>query len=201
MSGFSAEWLSLREAADHRARDPGLRDAVAACLAARGAATIVDLACGSGSNLRGLAPFVGAAQTWRLVDHDPALLDAARKALIDWADASAEPLRLVKDGVAIDVTFRQADLATGVGAALGGDIDLVTAAAFFDLVSQEWIAGFCEELARRRLPLYAVLTYSGEEVWRPSHAADAEALAAFHAHQARDKGCGPSAGPRAPEFL
>ena len=204
MSGFSAEWLDLREAADRAARNAALRDSVARAFAHREHLAIVDLACGSGSNLRGLAEFLPARQRWRLVDHDPALLAAASARLVAWADAAeegAETLVLAKGGRRIEVEFLGADLSAGAAAALDGEIDLMTSAAFFDLVSAHWLERFAAEIAARRLPLYALLSYSGEEAWTPPHAADAEMLAAFHRHQARDKGFGAAAGPRAASLL
>jgi len=203
MSGFSAEWLDLRESADHAARNAALRENVARAFADRDSSTIVDLACGAGSNLRGLAEYLPAQQKWLLVDHDPALLAAARARLSAWADGSEgeDTLLLAKGARRIEVAFRTADLSAGAAAALEGEIDLVTSAAFFDLVSAQWLEGFAEQIAARRLPLYAILSYSGEERWTPPHAADAQMLAAFHRHQARDKGFGPAAGPRAAGLL
>ncbi|WP_018265758.1 hypothetical protein [Methylosinus sp. LW4] len=203
MSGFSAEWLDLRESADHVARNPILRESVARAFADRDSLTVVDLACGAGSNLRGLAEHLPARQKWRLVDHDPALLAAARARLIAWADAAeeGETLILSKGARRLEVAFRIADLSGGAGAALDGMIDLVTSAAFFDLVSAQWLEAFAAQIAARRLPLYAILSYSGEERWTPPHVDDAPMLAAFHRHQARDKGFGPAAGPRAAELL
>src|SRR5690606_36909985 len=86
MSGFSPEWLALREPADMRARDPGLLAALAAHLAGRDAIEVVDLGCGAGSNIRTTAPALGPVQSWTLVDYDPVLLEAARAALMAWAD-------------------------------------------------------------------------------------------------------------------
>ena len=57
MSGFSADWLTLREPADHRARNPALVEALARHLGGR-AVRVTDLGCGTGSNLRALAPLV-----------------------------------------------------------------------------------------------------------------------------------------------
>ena len=62
--GFSSEWLALREPADARARDAGLSVQLAQrLLLARRAraespvpARFIDLACGTGANLRYLAP-------------------------------------------------------------------------------------------------------------------------------------------------
>ncbi len=203
MSGFSADWLVLREAADHRARDAALQSAVAAAFEGRDHVSIIDLACGAGSNARALAPWLPARQTWRLVDHDPALLDAARARLIAWAERveSDAPLLLRKEGRKIEVVFDESDLAAFGGGILGQGADLVTAAALFDLVSKEWIETFCDELAARRLPLLAVLVYSGEERWTPPHPTDDAMLAAFHAHQSGDKGFGAAAGPGAASSL
>jgi SAM-dependent methyltransferase len=202
MGGFSSNWLSLREAADHRARDRALPDEAISTFPTERAVEILDLGCGTGSNLRALANRLPVGQNWRLIDNDPRLLHEARNALRSWADeiANDEPLALRKEGRSINVRLCESDLTQLDGAALE-PADLVTAAALFDLVSQEWIARFAAELARRRLPLYAVLNYNGDERWEPAHPADGDMLRAFHAHQARDKGFGPALGPRAADVL
>ena len=76
MSGFSAEWLALRESYDLRARNPIVLDAVAASFKSHDAVSVVDLACGAGSTVRALSPHLPARQHWDLVDNDPRLLDA-----------------------------------------------------------------------------------------------------------------------------
>ncbi len=205
MTGFSADWLALREQADHRARDPATLTRVVAHLARLALPEIVDLGCGSGSNLRALAPRLGARQRWRLVDNDAALLDAAREALIRWADAhrldAGGGVTLEKDGKVVEVALHCADLSSDMEALLDAGCDLVTAAALFDLVSAPWLDRFIGALAMRNLPLYAALTYNGVERWTPPHAADAAMLEAFHVHQGGDKGFGPAAGPDAPTLL
>jgi hypothetical protein len=204
MSGFSADWLALREPVDHRSVSPLVRDAMRKWIGPRKQIDIIDLGCGSGSNLRGLAPYLPSAQHWRLVDWDQALLDHAHTAIAEWADgaeSSANSLAVRAAGKEIDVAFEQADLMKDYARVLDKPAGLVTAAAFFDLVSAQWIADFCEALAQRRLPLYTVLTYNGKEEWTPPHVNDAAMLAAFHAHQQSDKGFGPAAGPGAIEAL
>src|SRR5436190_1876555 len=125
MAGFSPDWLALREPADHRARNAGLAAQVTAFLAGRDPVRIVDLGCGTGSNLRALAPHLGPRQHWTLVDVDAALLEAARGALDAW--------RTTAPGIDLTIEFARADLNAELDRVLAPGADLVTAAALFDL--------------------------------------------------------------------
>src|SRR5215831_5283458 len=111
MSGFSADWLALREPHDLRARNRTVLDAVVASVAAIPSPRIVDLACGTGSTLRALAPRFPAGQNWRLADNDLSLL--AR------ASAMACP-------AGVSLTTVPIDLNHDLEAALDGPVDLVT---------------------------------------------------------------------------
>ncbi|MFH6785209.1 methyltransferase domain-containing protein [Methylobacterium sp. MA0201] len=207
MTGFSPDWLALREPADHAARDPGLVAALGRALRDRASedpVRVVDLGCGAGSNLRALAAHLGPAQAWTLVDHDPALLAAARARLAAWAERVAEDgdgLVLHRGGARIAVRFRALDLAADPAAAFDERPDLVTAAALFDLASEGWIAAAAGAVAGCGAVFYTALTYDGQESWTPAHPADAAIHAAFQAHQAGDKGFGPAAGPGATAIL
>ena len=77
MSGFSAEWLALREPLDVRARNREVLDAVAAAFPGQTALSIVDLGSGTGSTLRALGARLPKSQKWKLVDNDPVLLAEA----------------------------------------------------------------------------------------------------------------------------
>lgn len=204
MSGFSPEWLALREPVDHRSRDAKLARRIAARFGFSPSTEIVDLGCGTGSNLRATYALLGPEQSWALVDYDPRLLDAARTRLESWADEArrdGEGLALIKSGKRLTVRFRQADLVKDLEGALGGKPDLVTASALFDLCSAEFIARFARAVVARTAAFYTVLTYNGVQTWTPPHAADADMAAAFHAHQRTDKGFGAAAGPHAPQAL
>ncbi len=204
MSGFSADWLDLREAADHRSRNRKLAHALAKHFDGWRPISVVDLGCGTGSNLRATAPLLGPEQHWTLVDMDAGLLDAAVARLATWADGAdrqQEKLVLFKGAKRITVEFRRADLARDLDAALGPSANLVTASALFDLVSAEFIGKFAAALARRKSAFYTVLTYDGDQRWTPEHEADAALLDAFNTHQKRDKGFGPAAGPDAADAL
>lgn len=204
MSGFSADWLALREPADHAARSGAVAEAVRKHFLEHPAVRVVDLGCGTGSNLRATIGHLPASQSWRLVDWDAALLQAATGRLLDWAQVGRRDgagLILSHAGKTVHVETLQADLNSDMARVLDQSPSLVTAAAFFDLVSADWIESFATALAARGLPLYTVLTYDGREEWSPPHPVDAAVLAAFHAHQQRDKGFGPAAGPRAADAL
>ncbi|RIY02020.1 class I SAM-dependent methyltransferase [Aureimonas flava] len=183
MSGFDTTWLDLREPADHAARDHTLLNAARAHLRAGGASALaVDLGSGTGSTLRAFGPDGGTR--WRLVDHDPRLLEAASA-------------RLAGFGVVERV---EADLGALPPAILDG-ARLVTASALFDLVSRPVVERLAAVLAERRCALYAALNYDGRTNWDPPLEADPEMLAAFNAHQAGDKGLGPALGPGAADAL
>jgi SAM-dependent methyltransferase len=204
MSGFAPEWLDLREGADHRSRNRKLERALAKHFDGWRPVTVVDLGCGTGSNLRATSPLLGPEQYWTLVDHDQALLDAAAQRLTAWADGADRQggtLALFKGAKRINVEFRRADLAGDLEGALGPNANLVTASALFDLASPEFIARLAAAVAARKSAFYTVLTYDGDQRWTPEHEADTIMTEAFHAHQARDKGFGAAAGPHAPDAL
>lgn len=205
MSGFSDAWLSLREPADHRSRNAKLAHALARHFDGWRPVTVVDLGCGTASNLRAIVPLLGPEQHWTLVDNDSALLAAAMAKLTAWADGSERladnGLALFKGSKRVNVTFRTADLARDLEGALGSAANLVTASALFDLVSADAIARLANAIADRKSAFYTVLTYDGDQRWSPEHEADADLLEAFNAHQHSDKGFGNAAGPDAPDAL
>jgi hypothetical protein len=207
MSGFSAEWLSVREPVDHASCNNMVKRTVLDYLKVTHGKTIpnlrvIDLGCGTGSNLRGLAPFLGRQQSWTLVDYDPLLLSAARQALLDWADEvlidDDQNFEIKHSDHTISVKFLQTDLMQSYADVLDMKPDLITAAAFFDLVSVDWLIQFAQAL---KSPLYTVLTYNGIEKWLPPHSTDESVLKAFVAHQQTDKGFGSAAGPHAAQAL
>jgi hypothetical protein len=182
MSGFSTEWLSLREPYDLVARNAAVLDAVASTFLDQTAISVVDLACGTGATLRAVGPHLPPRQNWRLVDNNLSLLAKA-----------AAPTGLPQ----VSVITRPVDLARDLELALDGPLDLVTTSALLDLVSTEWLDRLIVEAAARRLPVYAALSYDGRTVTDPGAVFDAELLAGFNLHQRTDKGFGPALGPRA----
>jgi len=175
MSGteFEAAWLSLREPVDHRARArPLARRFLEACTGDR---PIADLGAGTGSNARYLQALSPVPLSWRLIDADAGLLSRAgsigagvETAVMDLARISPQAF----DGV-------------------GG----VTAAAFLDLVSEDWLRELAE--LRARVPALFALTVDGVVRFDPEDPDDAPVLAGFARDQDRDKGIGLALGPAA----
>lgn len=208
MSGFSPDWLRLRESADLAARDPALARRFAAALPRTRASRILDLGAGSGANARALLPRIAGDQHWTLIDHDRGLLGAQADAFMSWARRQGYPISAGGGHIAIaaaparwEIAAMPLDLAGDRASLAELDIDGVTAAAFFDLVSAPWLERFVGMLAHRRLPLLAVLTVDGRRLWQPALAEDAIVAAAFARHQQRDKGFGPALGSTAATLL
>ena len=208
MSGFSADWLSMREPFDAAARATPLVAELRRHIPRGTSAApfeVVDLGAGAGSNLRYLAPRLGGEQQWRLVDHDRVLLDAALVATRAWAAARSAS---VSPGA--ELALRAADFACRVGGEprdLAGNGfatlalptgGLVTAAALLDLVSAPWLETLAARCKTARAAVCFALTYDGRSVCTPDEPEDALALDLFNRHQRLDKGFGPALGPAAP---
>jgi len=189
MESFSADWLALREPADHAARGAdltaALTSALAARLVARPATRAVDLAAGTGSNVRYLMPRMSPIQHWTLVDHDPALLAHAWRLLLPIGAAA---------GRSFDV--RQGDLAA-LDTVSFDDCALVTASALLDLVSEAWIRALAQRCRAAGSDVLCALTYDGRIACEPVDVDDERVRALVNQHQRGEKGFGPALGPDA----
>ncbi|VTU39328.1 hypothetical protein H4CHR_04654 [Variovorax sp. PBS-H4] len=210
MTGFSADWLALREPFDLAARAES-----AAALDLRGMATrmrgngqvldVLDLACGTGANLRALAPSLGGAQRWLLVDHDPRLLAALPGVFAAWSRAQSLHLRSDDQSLHVEgpdwnaeVRWRRADLASALDAVPFAQAQLVTAAALLDLVSASWLDALFERVRKANAAAFFALSVDGRVRWEPVIEEDEAVHQLFAAHQRRDKGFGPALGGEAP---
>ena len=192
MSGFSIEWLNLREASDHKARDRHLLKTAANWLNDLKSKdkVIVDLGTGTGSTIRGLQRYTTLAPSiqWRLVDNDPELL--------------AEAVHRHSEEYSIESFL--VDLSATQKLPLES-VSLITASALLDLVSSNFIRDLCQLIKEknegRPLGFYSALNYDGCIKWTPFHPLDAAILMNFNTDQRRDKGFGPALGPDATDFL
>jgi hypothetical protein len=185
MESFSAEWLALREPADHAARAPEVMAAVTTAVARTRGTRAVDLAGGAGSSIRYLLPRLPHIRQWTLVDHDTALLETARRTL--------EPLAQSHD---VDVETVRLDL-MDLDALPLADCALVTASALLDLVSAAWLHAFARRCRQAQPVVLCALTYDGRIACDPRQPLDDRVRDLVNAHQRTDKGFGPALGPDA----
>jgi hypothetical protein len=176
VAGFSAEWLALREPADHAARSADLTRAVIDLLPDD--ARILDLAAGTGSNVRYLAAAAGCERTdVLLVDHDPLLLARVPEMA--------------------GVETRCLDLSTLDDREIFDGRQLVTASALLDLVSETWLLALANRCAEGGAAVLFALNYDGRIACSPEDPDDGAILSAVNEHQRTDKGFGPALGPDA----
>lgn len=183
---FAEDWLRLREAADHAARPASLVSSLNAALPAHRPLRVLDLGAGAGSNLRYLAPRLGGAQHWTLVDHDRALLERATTAL---------PEALGKASLTVETRIE------GLERLLDQplpDADVVTASALIDLVSRDWLDTLARRCAEQRVPVLIALSIDGRVDFADALPDDAWIQAVIMAHQRGVKDMGPALGPDAP---
>lgn len=162
----SADWLTLREAADAAARSRRLAAHAARLVSAP--VTVHDLGSGTGSMMRWLSPLLPQPQTWVLHDWNAALLDHAA--------------RTAPRGVAVH---------TRVGAL--GDLDaadlagasLVVTSALLDVLSAEEVAAIVGACIVARVPVLFALSVTGEVSLDPLDPGDRVFAAAFNDHQRR----------------
>lgn len=205
---FEGDWLDQREPFDAMARDIGLALRLADALPAR--PRIFDLGAGTGSLFRWMAPLIGRAQAWTLVDADIHLIERAFDTIADRADEigltvtmpGRRTMLVHAPGGAWRIEGLIADLREAPANLALVNADAVVNSALCDLVSEAWVRRIAAGIAARRIPFYAALNVSGRDAFTPPHRADAIVARGFRRDQARDKGFGGQAlGPGAPASL
>jgi SAM-dependent methyltransferase len=197
-----ALWLRLREAADHSARAVPLLERLVSHLPLDRPLRVVDLATGTGSNIRYLAPRLPGPQQWRAYDRSPALLATLEARMSEWAAlrgwaVALETGMITVRGDAIDltVTCHTRNLESP-DAGLFHDARLVTASALLDLVSERWLMTLASRCREAGACALLAITYDGRFACDPVEPEDEQVRLLFNAHQRRDKGLGgPAAGP------
>ena len=170
----SPSWLDLREAADGVAR---ARELVCRLLChVRGVRrwSIHDLAAGSGSMGRWLAPLLPGAQHWILHDQDADLLEMA----------AANVPGLAADGAEVAIETRVSDV-TQLRTDDFAGATLITASALLDLLTRVELMRLIHACAGAGCPVLFALTVNGDVQLFPIDPLDARVAAAFDAHQRR----------------
>jgi hypothetical protein len=145
----------------------------------------LDLATGTGANVRYLAPHLPSDQEWLAVDNDERLLDEL-PVHMDWSKLGA-----------VRVECRRVDLSNLDATNIVAGRTLVTASALLDLVSEPWLLSLAEQCRRAGAVVLLALTYNGRIECSPVQAGDDIVRRMVNRHQQTNKGFGPALGPAA----
>ena len=203
MTGFTPTWLDLREPVDAASRSAHLTELPLPRRADSGALCVLDLACGTGANLRYLAPRLGGVQEWTLIDNDPVLLGAMPDRLAAWAGTvnarlsadGGQAMRIRAPGFECRVRSQMLDLVNDLGKFETGGVQLVTASALLDLVSLQWLQALAVFCRRQGAGVLFALNYDGRICNDPTDPMDERLRELVNRHQCTEKGFGPALGP------
>lgn len=206
--GFSESWLSLREPADHAARNADLTDQLKVWNQAKGELRILEMGAGTGSNLRYLIPLLGREQHWQVLDNDPGLIDRLPQLLKPWAASlgatiaeDGKLLRIEHKSFSAIIHCNIVDLSDDLKNIAIDDTDLITASALLDLTSADWLSKLARFITSLQCACLFTLNYNGQIQWRPKDENDATITALLNQHQLTNKGFGKAAGPLAGQCL
>lgn len=200
------DWLKLREAADWEARSPRLVQQVVDAAPLKGAPyNVLDLATGTGSNVRYLADRLPGHQRWQVVDRSPDLLALVTERTSAWAEVSgyqchahATGVRVQNGSLDCEIETLQCDLGILNDPRLFAGRQLVTASALLDLVSERWLLALAAHCRDAGAAVLFALTYNGESSCAPEEPEDELIRKLLNRHQHTDKGLGGvAAGPDA----
>lgn len=205
--GFSAQWLTLREPADHKARSTLLTQLLVDWQGDRGQINIIELGAGTGSNLRYLSPLLGHHQQWTLFDNDQLLLEQLPELLQPWANkenitlsVDTESIRLKSPTFSATVRWQHKDLANGLSTLPLHNVDLITGSALLDLTSALWLEQLAQLCTDNHCASLFVLNYDGTIQWHEELVHDNQLNTLLNAHQLNDKGFGRALGPQAHHY-
>jgi len=206
--GFSERWLTLREPADHAARNVDVNSALITWASQLDTVEVLELGAGTGSNLRYLIPALGHAQHWQVVDNDTKLLERLPAILRDWATQQGAQCYTDLSGLHIQsrnfsatINTHSLNLSTQLNTLFTHNVDLVTASALLDLSSQAWLDQLCTLCIESNSACLFTLNYNGNIQWQPELATDKQIRTLLNQHQLKDKGFGAALGPDAGHYF
>jgi hypothetical protein len=206
MTESLAPWLRLREPADASARSEALARAVGATLDCQRPVNLVDLATGTGSNIRYLAERLPCRrQRWLAIDREARLLEELLNRMAEWTGARGYRIERTGTGCAIlgealecHVETRQIDLGSLDHERLFKGRHIVTASALLDLVSARWLRALAHHTQAAGAAALFAITYDGRSSCSPREPEDDIVRDLMNRHQKTDKGLGgPAEGPDA----
>jgi SAM-dependent methyltransferase len=144
---------------------------------------VLEIGAGLGTMVARLLDWdVLRAGDYTLLDVDPRLLQDSRSWLAEWATVRGLPTEQLPDGLRLgDVRVRlvQAELGDHLAAGAAGQVDLLIAHAFLDLVDLPTVLpGLVGSLVPGGVYWFTI-NFDGETIFSPEHPGDAEVLGAY----------------------
>ena len=200
MAESLAAWLALREPADAAARSAVVTQAVVEALPTDRPLRLLDLATGTGSNVRFLAARLPGSSIFPGSPSTPPGASPGPPIGQDWVAVDRDPVLLAH--VPPYATTRCLELGSLDDPGLFSGRHLVTASALLDLVSASWMVALVEHCRAAGAAGLFALNYDGRSRCWPREPEDDVVLDLFNRHQrASDKGFGVAAGPAAADCV
>ena len=192
-----SEWLYLRENTDARSRSIALTQSVASKLPSDKPVHILDLATGTGSNIRHLIKHLPTRQQWLVTDKDQQLLAELPTQTERWCQTQGYKFKRTKFGYVILGTHLECHIETQTlnlrnldSTKLFHGYHLITASALLDLVSASWLRALINHCHAVGAAILFFSTYNGSVSCSPAEHEDEQILKLFNLHQQTDKGLG-----------
>ena len=183
MSYPYTRYLAAKKSVDDRALNRSVLDELRR-MVPPATPRVLEVGAGLGTMVARLLEWqVVTAGEYTLLDVDRRLLQDSRGWLAAWAAARGVPAAPLPDGVRLgDLRVRlvEAELGSYLQGGHGEPADLLIASAFLDLVD---VPAVLPGLLRLLVPggaYWFPVTFDGESIFQPDHAADEEVLGAYH---------------------
>ena len=200
-TGFDTNWLDERFSFDNKARNLNVEKTCFSHLNKKNNLKLIDIGSGSGSSCVYLMKKLPQNQKWTFIELNPNLAKASlirlEKVALDnnWLAHRSQNMLIIeapKKTIQIKVinaSFLELDTLLDLS-----KVDLVTAAAVFDLLSKKMLQDFLNLLLANKVALLATINYAGM-AFHPAEVADIHFANLYGKHMLRPRDFGQSTGP------
>lgn len=196
-SACDPDWLRDRYGFDSIARCKHLEAVVLSHFHERRFIGILDVGAGLGANTRYYGGLLACDQEWILVEEDPSLARTCLSDLTRWAESNGWDYRPLPEGLEIRgrdkrimIHLVETSICNVGGLVDLSSVDLATANAVFDLLSEGQLTSFLSELCCFGIPIFATMNYRSMR-FQPQQERDAAYIGVYERHmqRPRDVGC------------
>jgi len=204
---FDPNWLQERYPFDAEARNKELEWQAVHQFAFLNHIQIVDLGCGTGSNVRYYMEQFPQNQTWYCVEEDAGLKEMFWQNISQVAreenyelEKKGDMLKMTKSGHEMEIHFIEGNLMQLDGLVDLLRTDLILANAVFDLFSETQFTELIHTISHHSLSLLFSLNYEGMKFFPPEED-DAFYIEQYNAHMKRPQDFGQGMGPDASHLM